>query len=62
MLARMDAAESLTPAAADALLGDTPLVSVMSGSIIDMKRLVAQCLEAGIPVRMGCPGGGSVSR
>jgi hypothetical protein len=52
-------AEPLSPEAADALLGDRPLVSMLSGSIIDMKRVRAQCLEAGIPVRMGCPGGGA---
>ena len=34
------------------------MVPVMSGSIVDMKRLRARCLEAGIEAEVGCPPGG----
>lgn len=49
--------EPLTTADAEELLANVPLVPVMSGSIAEMKTLRDRCLEAGIPVLVGCPPG-----
>jgi hypothetical protein len=49
--------EPLTPAAAEAFLDGLPLVPAMAGSLDEMKRVRAQCLAAGIPALVGCPGG-----
>lgn len=50
--------EPLTIAEAEAELDGLPLVSALGGSLADMKRLRERCLDAGIPVIMGCPGDG----
>jgi len=42
---------------AEELLDGLPLVPAMSGSIHEMKALRLRCLEAGIPVIVGCPPG-----
>ncbi len=42
------------------LLDDAAVVPLVEGSLADVKRLAAACLEAGIPVDFGRhPGGGS---
>lgn len=43
---------------AEAMLDGLPLVAAMGGSMNDIKVVRARCLAAGIPVLMGCPGGG----
>jgi hypothetical protein len=43
----------------DALLADAELVPVMKAPLADLKKLRARCLEAGLPVAMGCPDGKS---
>jgi hypothetical protein len=48
----------LTPALAEHLLEDRPLVPAMAGSIADMKALRDRCLAVGIPALVGCPPGG----
>ncbi len=53
----MENRESLTITDAEEALDGLPLVPVLSGSIEEMKRLRGRCLEAGIPVLMGCPPG-----
>lgn len=50
--------ESLTIAAADQELDGKPLIPAMAGSIPEMKALRDRCLDAGIPVTVGCPPGG----
>jgi hypothetical protein len=47
----------LTAAVAEELLDGLPLVPAMAGSLDEMKRVRAQCLAAGIPALVGCPGG-----
>ena len=47
----------LTIAEAEEQLDGLPLVPVLSGSMDEMKRVRARCLDAGIPVLVGCPGG-----
>jgi hypothetical protein len=47
----------LSVADAEEFLDGLPVVPVLSGSIDEMKRVRARCLEAGIPVLMGCPPG-----
>jgi acetyl/propionyl-CoA carboxylase alpha subunit len=49
--------DRLTAAMAEDLLAEAALVPAMSGSITDMKKLRERCLEAGIPVLVGCPPG-----
>lgn len=49
--------ERLSIDEAEQLLAGLPLVPVMAGSIADMKTLRDRCLEAGIPVLVGCPPG-----
>jgi hypothetical protein len=49
--------EPLSTDEAEELLADLPLVPAMSGSIADMKTLRDRCLQAGIPVLVGCPPG-----
>lgn len=49
--------DRLTAAFAEELLAGLPVVPVMSGSIAEMKNLRDRCLEAGIPVVVGCPPG-----
>jgi hypothetical protein len=51
----------LTPDEAEARLGDHPLVAALEGSLPEMKVLRDQCLAAGIPALVGCPGGGAVT-
>ncbi|MBA2540155.1 MAG: hypothetical protein H0V17_11010 [Deltaproteobacteria bacterium] len=50
--------ETLTIAAADKELDGKPLIPAMAGSIPEMKALRDRCLDAGIPVTVGCPPGG----
>jgi hypothetical protein len=47
----------LTIEEAEADLAGLPLVAVIAGSIQEIKTLRQRCLEAGIPVVMGCPPG-----
>ena len=54
----MDARAPLTIEEAEAELEGLPLVAAMGGSMNDIKAVRAKCLAAGIPVLMGCPGGG----
>jgi len=49
--------DRLTPAFAERLLADQPLVPAMAGSIVQMKTMRERCLEAGIPALVGCPPG-----
>ena len=42
---------------AEEMLDGLPVVPALSGSIDEIKRVRARCLEAGIPVLMGCPPG-----
>ena len=49
--------DRLTAALAEDLLEGAPVVPAMSGSIPDMKKLRDRCIEAGIPVIVGCPPG-----
>jgi len=49
--------ERLSIDEAEELLAGIPLIAVMAGSIADMKRLRDRCLDAGIPVLVGCPPG-----
>ena len=42
---------------AEALLAGVPLVPAIGGSLPEMKALRLRCLEAGIPVLVGCPPG-----
>ena len=42
---------------AEELLDGQPLVAAMGGSIADMKKLRDRCLDAEIPVSVGCPPG-----
>ena len=48
----------LTIAEAEAMLDGLPLVAAMGGGMNDIKAVREKCLAAGIPVLMGCPGGG----
>jgi len=48
---------SLTASHAEALLAGQPLIAAYGGSIRDMKALRDRCLQAGIPVTVGCPPG-----
>jgi hypothetical protein len=50
--------ERLTIDEAEELLAGLPLIPAMAGSIAEMKSLRDRCLEAGIPVLVGCPPGG----
>jgi hypothetical protein len=50
-------AQPLTIEEAEEDLAGIPLVPVMAGSIAEIKAIRARCLEAGIPVLMGCPPG-----
>lgn len=52
---------ALTQNEADARLGNHPLVAALEGSLPEMKQLRDQCLAAGIPAQVGCPGGGAVT-
>lgn len=52
---------ALTPAEAEKRLDNSPLVSAMEGSLPDMKLVRDQCLAAGIPALVGCPGGSAIS-
>ena len=54
----LDGATPLSADEAAAIIGDTPLITATAGSIPDMKVLRDKCLAAGIPVLIGCPGGG----
>lgn len=47
----------LSASAAEELLDGLPVIPAMSGSIADMKALRERCLDAGIPVLLGCPPG-----
>lgn len=58
MLRAMSESGPLTVAEAEALLDGLPLVSALGGSMNDIKQVRERCLAAGIPVVMGCPGGG----
>ncbi len=49
--------DPMTAALAEDLLDGAPVVPAMSGSIADMKKLRDRCLDAGIPVLVGCPPG-----
>ena len=49
--------ERLTIDEAEEQLAGLPLVPAMAGSIAEMKNLRDRCLEAGIPVIVGCPPG-----
>jgi hypothetical protein len=49
--------DRLTAAKAEELLDQAAVVPAMSGSIADMKKLRDRCLDAGIPVLVGCPPG-----
>lgn len=51
----------LTRSEAEAKLAERPLVAALEGSLPDMKHLRDQCLAAGIPAQVGCPGGGAVT-
>ncbi len=53
-----DAPAALTEDDAFEALDGLPLVPVMAGTMDDMKRLRDRCLAAGVPVLVGCPGGG----
>lgn len=52
------AREPLTIEQAEALLDGAPLVAALGGKLDDIKVVRAKCLAAGIPVLMGCQGGG----
>jgi hypothetical protein len=54
----VDERTPLTIDEAEALLDGLPLVAAMGGSMNDIKAVRTKCLAAGIPVLMGCPGGG----
>jgi hypothetical protein len=47
----------MTADEAEAFLAGLPLVPAIAGSIPEMKALRDRCLEAGIPVLVGCPPG-----
>ncbi|MBA3461302.1 MAG: hypothetical protein H0T46_15170 [Deltaproteobacteria bacterium] len=49
--------DPLTASLAEELLDGADLIPAMAGSIADMKKLRERCLEAGIPVLVGCPPG-----
>ncbi len=49
--------DPMTAALAEDLLDGAAVVPAMSGSIADMKNLRDRCLDAGIPVLVGCPPG-----
>ena len=53
----MEHRDPITASDAEDLLEGVPVVAVLSGTIADMKALRARCLEAGIPVLVGCPPG-----
>jgi UDP-N-acetylglucosamine enolpyruvyl transferase len=42
---------------ADEILADAELVPVLHASISRVKEVIAECLEADIPVAGGCPPG-----
>lgn len=47
----------LTARQADKILADADLIPVMHASISRIKEVIADCLEAEIPVAGGCPPG-----
>jgi hypothetical protein len=49
----------MTEVEVDEVLAGAELVPVMKASLAELKRLRARCLEAGVPVAMGCPDGKS---
>jgi hypothetical protein len=53
----MEIRAPLTVTDAEEFLDGLPLVPVLSGSIEELKRVRERCLEAGIPVLVGCPPG-----
>lgn len=48
---------ALTHRQADEILADAELIPVMHASISRIKEVIADCLEADIPVIGGCPPG-----
>ena len=50
---------ALTVAEAEEELEGVPLVSALAGSLADLKIVRDRCLASGIPVILGCPGGGT---
>ena len=54
----MDERAPLTVDESEAMLDGLPLVAAMGGKLDDIKAVRTRCLAAGIPVLMGCPGGG----
>jgi hypothetical protein len=52
---------ALTQDEAQERLGSSALVAALEGSLSDMKLVRDQCLSAGIPALVGCPGGGAVT-
>ena len=54
----MTARAPLTVDHAEAMLDGRPLIAALGGKLDDIKAVRAKCLAAGIPVLMGCPGGG----
>jgi hypothetical protein len=44
---------------ADEALAGVELIPVVKAPLADLKRLRERCLEAGVPVAMGCPDGKS---
>lgn len=52
---------ALSVADAEEMLDGLPLISVMAGTLDDMKQLRTRCLAAGIPVLVGCPPGSGKS-
>lgn len=49
----------MTEREAAAALHDAELIPVTKGSLTELKRLRERCLEAGVPVAIGCPDGKS---
>jgi hypothetical protein len=49
----------MTESEVDAILAEAELIPVMKAPLADLKKLRARCLEAGLPVAMGCPDGKS---
>lgn len=39
------------------ILGDAELVPVLEGTLADIKRIRAECLDAGVPVAVASPPG-----